>query len=128
MISGFDGSVNPAAVMALRQDRDDAATSSDAPRRRLSRTGRRGGVEGAEQVDLGPGTAVLFAALTWYGVEAALAVVAGWPLDRWTPLAWITRDLLLPWLWVKGWTGDNFEWRGNAMTVGEDNLATGEGK
>ena len=83
---------------------------------------------GAEQVDLGPGTAVLFAALTWYGVEAALAVVAGWPLDRWTPLAWITRDLLLPWLWVKGWTGDNFEWRGNAMTVGEDNLATGEGK
>ena len=31
---------------------------------------------------------------------------------------------MLPWLWTQGWIGDQFEWRGNAMTVGDEDLAT----
>jgi len=27
------------------------------------------------------------------------------------------RDALLPLLWIAAWTGDEFEWRGKAMTV-----------
>ena len=63
------------------------------------------------------------AALVWYGAEAYLAKVAGWPLGWRSPLAWIVRDLLLPWLWIQGWLGDQFEWRGNPMTVSDDELA-----
>ncbi len=58
----------------------------------------------------------------WYAIEALLALVAGWPLSWRSPLAWIARDLLLPVLWAEGWTGDNFVWRGNAMSVDEATL------
>ena len=60
----------------------------------------------------------------WYGIEALLALAAGWPLGFWFLPACVSRDVLLPWLWVQGWTGDQFEWRGNAMTVGETEMAT----
>ncbi|MGO9742409.1 MAG: ceramide glucosyltransferase [Roseiarcus sp.] len=59
----------------------------------------------------------------WYGIEAALALVAGWPLSWRTPIAWIARDLLLPWLWIQGWAGDSCEWRGYAMNVADETLA-----
>jgi len=59
----------------------------------------------------------------WYVIEAALALVAGWPLTLRSPLAWALRDLMLPWLWTQGWAGDSFEWRGNAMSVAEEELA-----
>ena len=36
--------------------------------------------------------------------------------------ACIVRDVLLPVLWSAGWTGDNFVWRGNAMSVDETAL------
>ena len=75
------------------------------------------------QWDISPLVGLALAALVWYGCEAALAAVAGWPLNLRSPLAWIARDLMLPWLWVQGWVGDQFEWRGNAMTVVEDDLA-----
>ena len=77
----------------------------------------------APQLGLHPVTGLMLAASIWYGTEALLAAVAGWPLVWRSPLAWIARDLLLPWLWVQGWTGDQFEWRGNPMTVGEEELA-----
>ena len=35
------------------------------------------------------------------------------------PLHAILRDLMLPVLWVKGWRGRGFVWRGNAMSVDE---------
>jgi ceramide glucosyltransferase len=57
------------------------------------------------------------AALIWYGAEGALALVAGWGLGWGSPIAWIARDLLLPWLWVSGWSGGRVEWRGNAISV-----------
>jgi ceramide glucosyltransferase len=55
----------------------------------------------------------------WYGVEAVLAQAAGWPCPLLYPVHGIARDLLLPALWVDGLVGDDFEWRGNAMTVAE---------
>ncbi|MBU2327320.1 MAG: ceramide glucosyltransferase, partial [Alphaproteobacteria bacterium] len=32
----------------------------------------------------------------------------------------LTRDLLLPALFVTAWFGSGFEWRGNAMTVADN--------
>jgi ceramide glucosyltransferase len=62
---------------------------------------------------------VALAAAFWYAAEAFLAFVAGWPLNWRSPLAWIVRDVLLPFLWGAAWTGDAIMWRGNAMNVEE---------
>jgi ceramide glucosyltransferase len=59
---------------------------------------------------------VLALATVWYGAEMILARVAGWPLSVAYPVYAITRDLLLPLLWVNGWLGSNFVWRGNPMS------------
>ncbi len=64
--------------------------------------------------------AAALAAAVWYGTEAWLAAVSGWPLGRWSPLAWAARDVALPWLWLQGWLGDQFEWRGNTISVSEE--------
>lgn len=64
-----------------------------------------------------PGLAVAGLGLAWYGGEALLARAAGWPLGwRW-PLVHLLRDLLLPAVWLSGWAGAGFVWRGNAMRV-----------
>ena len=54
-------------------------------------------------------------AAIWYGAEMVLAWHARWPLSAAYPLYAMTRDLMLPALWVSGWIGSSFEWRGNAM-------------
>ena len=48
--------------------------------------------------------------------DARLRAPAGWPLSLADPLFAATRDLLLPVLWIKGWLGSDFVWRGNAMS------------
>ncbi len=58
---------------------------------------------------------VLAVAAAWYGAEAALARAAGWHLSLRSPAAWILRDILLPLLWIGGWLGRGFVWRGNEM-------------
>jgi ceramide glucosyltransferase len=63
--------------------------------------------------------AVAVTAVFWYGCEAILAFAAGWRLSWRSPAAWIARDILLPFLWARGWTGHNVVWRGNAMNVEE---------
>ena len=77
----------------------------------------------APELHLAASSAVLLAALVWYGSEAALAMAAGWPLSRWTLVAWLVRDLVLPWLWVQGWAGGQVEWRGAPISVGQEELA-----
>jgi ceramide glucosyltransferase len=62
----------------------------------------------------------------WYGAEAGLASAAGWPLSWRSPLAWAARDLMLPALWARGWSGHNVVWRGNAMSVDETLFAEAE--
>jgi ceramide glucosyltransferase len=59
-------------------------------------------------------------AAVWYGAEAALAYAAGWQLSWRSVVLWMLRDALLPVLWVAAWIGNDFEWRGNAMTVAID--------
>jgi ceramide glucosyltransferase len=53
----------------------------------------------------------------WYAAEAFLAYRAGWQLSRWSIPIWMLRDALLPALWVSAWVGNEFEWRGNSMSV-----------
>lgn len=69
----------------------------------------------------GAGTVPLFApfglAAFWYAAEILQARLAGWHLSPQSPLAFILRDLLIPPLWVVAWTGDSFNWRGNAMRL-----------
>ena len=65
-------------------------------------------------LDLPLGGVVALAAI-WYGAEAALARAAGWHLSLKSPAAWMLRDALLPLLWIGGWLGRGFVWRGNEM-------------
>jgi ceramide glucosyltransferase len=53
----------------------------------------------------------------WFGTEAILALAAGWHIRALSPVAWVLRDLLLPVLWLDGWAGNTFVWRGNGMSV-----------
>ncbi|WP_439541567.1 ceramide glucosyltransferase [Hyphomicrobium sp.] len=69
------------------------------------------GLDGAE--------ACALLGVVWYGAEFALAKSAGWHVSTLSPLAWVARDVALPVIWLKGWTGDGFTWRGNDMTVAE---------
>jgi ceramide glucosyltransferase len=57
-------------------------------------------------------SSLAFAAL-WFGCEALLMRAAGWHMSYRSPAAWLLRDLLLPALWVGGWLGSGFVWRGH---------------
>ena len=83
---------------------------------------------GATEFGLDPLAAVGLVALAWYGSEAALARTAGWRLSWRSVPAWIARDLALPWLWGQAWASDNFVWRGNAMSVAEDDAGVAAGR
>ena len=56
-------------------------------------------------------------ALFWYGSEMALAAASGWHVSPLHPLYGLTRDLMLPALFVAALRGNDFIWRGNAMQV-----------
>lgn len=62
------------------------------------------------------GTIAALAAL-WYAAEAYMAHAVGWQLSVRSIAIWILRDALLPVLWIAAWIGDEFEWRGNPMSV-----------
>jgi ceramide glucosyltransferase len=68
-------------------------------------------------LDVDPATAVLALLAIWYGAEAALNRAAGWHCNWQSPFAWMLRDALLPALWIEGWVGNTFVWRGNDMSV-----------
>lgn len=64
--------------------------------------------------------AILPMAAVWYAAEAALAYAAGWQLSWRSVALWVLRDALLPVLWIAAWVHNDFEWRGNAMSVAVD--------
>ncbi len=66
---------------------------------------------------INPVVGLVLAVAFCYGAEAILAFVAGWPLSWRSPAAWVVRDVMLPFLWARGWSGRNVIWRGNAMDV-----------
>ncbi|HYA81765.1 MAG TPA: ceramide glucosyltransferase [Methylocystis sp.] len=76
----------------------------------------------APEFGLSVWSSAALAALFWYGLEALLASLSGWPLSWRSLPAWITRDCLLPFLWSEALAGDSFVWRGNAMSVDEEEL------
>ncbi|WP_045834943.1 ceramide glucosyltransferase [Hyphomicrobium sp. 99] len=81
------------------------------------------GVAAASGYGLEP-VPVFFALLAvWFGSEALLARVAGWHMKWQSPIAWMLRDALLPLLWVEGWAGDTFVWRGNDMSVAKSDTS-----
>ena len=69
----------------------------------------------AEAFDASSLGAAAALAAVWYGSEAVLAYAAGWHISLLSPLAWMTRDAMLPVLWVQAWLGNSFSWRGNDM-------------
>ncbi|MCC7251762.1 ceramide glucosyltransferase [Hyphomicrobium sp.] len=73
----------------------------------------------APLLDLDAAVAAGLVATLWFGTEAVLAKAAGWHLSLVSPVAWLVRDLSLPVVWLEGWIGDGFTWRGNDMTVAE---------
>jgi len=58
-------------------------------------------------------------AALWYGAEMLLAAAAGWHLPLLYPVHAALRDLLLPVLWIKGFSASGFVWRGNQMSAAE---------
>jgi ceramide glucosyltransferase len=70
------------------------------------------------------GGTVAALAFAWYGLETALVRAARWHFTPLFPLYAMMRDLLLPGLWIDGWIGTDFVWRGNAMSVAADSIAT----
>jgi ceramide glucosyltransferase len=69
----------------------------------------------AFELGLPVAASVMAMGVLWYGAEMMLARIAGWPLSPTYPVYALTRDLLLPALWINGWLGSNFVWRGNPM-------------
>ncbi|MEA3534686.1 glycosyltransferase [Rhizobium sp. CC-YZS058] len=61
---------------------------------------------------------VLAILLAIYLPELALARAKCWRLSALSLPAMITRDLLLPLVWLKSWQTTAFAWRGNSMTIG----------
>jgi hypothetical protein len=53
----------------------------------------------------------------WYGAEAFLAHMAEWHLGWRSPFLWVLRDLMIPAIWINGWLGNQFVWRGNRIRV-----------
>jgi len=83
------------------------------------------GAYAALQLELNPllaGGAIL-AAL--YGAELTLAKICGWALDWRLPFALMTRDVMLPAMFLDACLYDDFVWHGNAMTVGEQEETVG---
>ncbi len=81
----------------------------------------------APLIDIDPVAATGLTGAVWFGAEALLSKAVGWHVSAVSPLAWVIRDLMLPVIWLKGWIGDGFTWRGNNMTVAEPSVASPQG-
>lgn len=78
----------------------------------------------AHLFDVNVALVVALVLATLHGGECALARVAGWRLSWRSPLALMTRDVLLPVMFVDACLFDDFVWHGNAMTVREQEEQT----
>ena len=52
-----------------------------------------------------------------------LTALVGWHLPLLYPVHALLRDTLLPVLWIEGWRGRGFVWRGNAMKMDQGDRA-----
>jgi len=76
----------------------------------------------ASMLDLNVAAATLGVALAWYGpeAEALLARLNRWHFSWRMPLLFVFRDLILPVIYIDAWITDEFVWRGNEMTMREE--------
>ena len=66
----------------------------------------------------GPGIFVAAAIVSiWLALEALLARAVGWPLGWRSPIAWLVRDLLIPFVWLRAYSASGYEWRGNKVSI-----------
>ncbi len=63
---------------------------------------------------------VVVLASVWYGAEMTLLRVARWHFTPLYPVHAMLRDILLPGLWIDGWVGTEFVWRGNQISIAAD--------
>ncbi|CCM75992.1 ceramide glucosyltransferase [Rhizobium mesoamericanum] len=55
-----------------------------------------------------------------YTPELILAVRKNWHLSPLSLVAMMTRDALLPVIWMRSWLAGSFDWRGNRMVIGSN--------
>jgi ceramide glucosyltransferase len=60
---------------------------------------------------------LLVLATVWFGSELVTAHKLGWHVSLRTPVTLTVRDLLLPILWIAGFSPGGFEWQGHAMSA-----------
>jgi ceramide glucosyltransferase len=60
---------------------------------------------------------ILVLAAVWFGSELVTARKVGWRVSPWTPISLAVRDLLLPVLWIAGFSPGGFDWQGHAMSA-----------
>ena len=77
------------------------------------------GVYAAASLGADPFLTGVVLVVIWFGAEAVLARAGGWHISAWSPAAWLVRDLALPILWLQGFAGNRFTWRGTDMTVAD---------
>ncbi|MCI0736923.1 MAG: ceramide glucosyltransferase [Beijerinckiaceae bacterium] len=59
-------------------------------------------------------------ALAWYVPETLFVHALKWHVSWRMPLLFMLRDLLLPIVYIDAWCIDHFVWRGNEMTMSEE--------
>ena len=60
-------------------------------------------------------------AVVWYLPQILLSYRVGWYLSWTSPFAMLLRDILHLMVWIDGWLSNDFVWRGNAMSVSDEN-------
>jgi hypothetical protein len=67
--------------------------------------------------------ALLISAALWYGTEALLHLVCGWPLHLLSLPAWIARDVLQPVFMIAARLTNQVQWRGISVAMNRDPVA-----
>ena len=81
----------------------------------------------AYHLDVSVAAAVLCVALAWYVPETLLAWPLKWHVSWRTPFLFALRDLMLPIIYIDAWCVDDFVWRGNEMTMREEETSAERG-
>jgi ceramide glucosyltransferase len=81
----------------------------------------------ASMLDLNGAAATFGVAIAWYGPEALLAGLNRWHFSWRMPFLFVFRDLILPVIYIDAWFTDEFVWRGNEMTMHEEEPSAGQG-
>jgi ceramide glucosyltransferase len=71
-------------------------------------------------LDVSATASMVSVALVWYVPETLLALALRWHVSWRMPFFFVLRDLMLPLLYIDAWCVDHFVWRGNEMSVQDE--------